>query len=392
MQLNSFSVIGVTETWLSRDVPSETVSIQNYNFFRRDRPSRGGGVGLYVQANLNCTEIYSDCNTDLEQIWLRIKLLNTSFGIGVIYRPPRSTITTTIEILENSITNILPTVDNIIVMGDFNLNFFDVDNSNVNKLCRVMDSFGLSQTINEPTRIGNRNFSLIDQIFVSSELSVTDSGTLDAGVISDHNLTFINFECVGVKYTQKFLTFRNFKNFNFEEFRVHLNLIDWSRVYLINGIDNKIEFITVNIISLFAIHAPLETVRIISKPKAPWLTSVLKLIMKIRDRAKSKYKKTGLQSDFDIYKQWRNFALASVRRKKKAYLDFVSRNSKNNKELWKSIKAASHGAWLGGLSAWQVSSQVDKSVCQVANQRAWLLSHGACKDSPSAELRTTVIF
>ena len=33
----------------------------------------------------------------------------------------------------------LPTVDNIIVMGDFNLNFFDVDNSNVNKLWILLD-------------------------------------------------------------------------------------------------------------------------------------------------------------------------------------------------------------------------------------------------------------
>lgn len=336
IQSNSFSVIGVTETWLSRDIMSATVNIQNYKFFRCDRPSRGGGVGLYVKSSLNCTVVYSSSDPDLEQLWLKVKLLNVTFGVGVIYRPPRSSIAATIDMLENSISNILPTIDNIIVMGDFNLNFFDIDDSNVSKLCRIMDSFGLIQTIHEPTRIGNSNFSLIDQIFMSSELSVIHSGTLDVGHISDHHLTFTTFECDGVKYAQKFLTFRNFKYFNYEEFNNDLASIDWAQIYQIHDVDNKINFITDNITALFAIHSPIETVRI-TKPKAPWLTDVLKLIMRTRNQAKSKYKKTGLQSDADNYKQWRNFALAAIRREKKGYLDFVSSNN-NKKELWKRIR------------------------------------------------------
>ncbi len=41
-------IIGVTETWLSDDnsiLPSHFIQLPGYQFHRRDRLSRGGGVG-----------------------------------------------------------------------------------------------------------------------------------------------------------------------------------------------------------------------------------------------------------------------------------------------------------------------------------------------------------
>ena len=46
---HQFDVIGVTETWLTSDVTDEDIQIENYEVFRRDRNSRGGGVCVYVR-------------------------------------------------------------------------------------------------------------------------------------------------------------------------------------------------------------------------------------------------------------------------------------------------------------------------------------------------------
>ena len=50
---NPLSVFAVTETWLQPLILDSIISIPNYNMIRKDRPSRGGGLALYVPAMLH---------------------------------------------------------------------------------------------------------------------------------------------------------------------------------------------------------------------------------------------------------------------------------------------------------------------------------------------------
>lgn len=45
----SYSILTVTETWLSPETSDGAISISGYNFERMDRGGRGGGVGMYVK-------------------------------------------------------------------------------------------------------------------------------------------------------------------------------------------------------------------------------------------------------------------------------------------------------------------------------------------------------
>lgn len=54
VDLCSYCVIGVSETWLTPLIWDKTVDIPGYNIFRNDRiGKRGGGVALYVREDLN---------------------------------------------------------------------------------------------------------------------------------------------------------------------------------------------------------------------------------------------------------------------------------------------------------------------------------------------------
>nr|CAH7757384.1 unnamed protein product [Callosobruchus chinensis] len=86
------------------------------------------------------------------------------------------------------------------------------------------------------------------------------------------------------KQTPRIATFRDFKNFDQERFTADLFSINW--------IDAK--FISDNIIALFDHHAPLKTIRV-TKPRAPWLTPNLKLLMKLRDKALHRFRKNPSQ-------------------------------------------------------------------------------------------------
>ena len=93
-----FSVIGITETWLS-DSNSDLYTIDGYNFIETHRTERsGGGVGIFLRSNI-LYQRRSDItlNNGLsESIFIEIDKdlfnKNRNIIIGVIYRPQIQTL------------------------------------------------------------------------------------------------------------------------------------------------------------------------------------------------------------------------------------------------------------------------------------------------------------
>lgn len=166
--------------------------------------------------------------------------------------------------------------------------------------------------------------------FITAGLYNTDE------IISDHRLSYCEISFQGRKQPPKLISFRDFKNFNIDDFREDLLHTPWSNVLYINHIDEKVEFLTHHILDLFNKHAPIRTVRV-SKPRAPWLTDNLKLIMKERDKARMKYNRLKTQENWNRYKNLRNFAKASLKREKAAYLQFLAKQ-KNSASFFKALK------------------------------------------------------
>ena len=89
---DSFSVIGITETWL-KDINDPLIKIPCYSmegFCRQNK--RGGGVALYIKEEYNYT-IRSDlCSTDtlsIETCFIEVENSTTSnIIIEVVYKPP----------------------------------------------------------------------------------------------------------------------------------------------------------------------------------------------------------------------------------------------------------------------------------------------------------------
>ena len=72
VRLNNSDVVCITETWKSSDVPSESVSMNGFSLFRKDRNRQGGGVACYVRCNIPCTVLTDFDDTELESLWLHV--------------------------------------------------------------------------------------------------------------------------------------------------------------------------------------------------------------------------------------------------------------------------------------------------------------------------------
>lgn len=338
----SYDVVSMTETWLDDRTTANAVNIPNFTCFRQDRSHRGGGVGVYVSNAFNSSKLLSESNANIEHIWIKIINLNRTFVIGTIYRPPQGNLEGFFETLNEVLLEFYTQDFNIILMGDININLMQVT-SNSDNFNSLIDSFALKQIINEPTRITATTFSLIDVICINTnELQIYNCEVIDTS-ISDHYLTRCTIKIEKNEKLEKNIRFRKLYNINIQIFNNDLNSIDWQLLYNMANIDDKVNYFNNRILDLFDKHAPL-VIKKINKPSkyVPWITENIKLLQKLRDKALTKFKNTKTPSQWNYYKQLRNFTTTAIRNEKKAYLNYKFRNG-STADQWRELKKLNLG-------------------------------------------------
>ena len=121
----AFSVLGVSETWLT-DSTAELVNITGYNFVSNHRKSKiGGGVGIYLQNDIEY-QILKECKFSdsevIESIFVEIIVpQGKNIIVGCVYRPPNQNTALFLEKFNDILTIITKDNKHCYVMGDFNL-------------------------------------------------------------------------------------------------------------------------------------------------------------------------------------------------------------------------------------------------------------------------------
>lgn len=329
---HNFDIMGITETWLS---DNENVNVPNYKFYRVNRPTRGGGVGVFINKKFK-VEILSDTYNEpsMEYLLFNLKLPRISFGCGVFYRPPTQQIARGLELFEDCISNLLPVSDELILLGDFNINLNSL-NSVTENFLELLHGYNLEQIVNNNTRTNKNSSSLIDLIIVSNSELFDPVLQEPMHEISDHDLVYVNANVKVLKSPPKLFSFRNFKYFQLEEFQQTLESKNWQMLYNVDEVESKVSLLTQNIINSFDIHAPIMTVKV-SKPKSPWITDVIKIMIRERNKLLTKFKKTKQPDHWEAYKTMRNYVVNAIRQEKQAYLNNICRTG-DSKQIWNTL-------------------------------------------------------
>lgn len=320
----------MSETWLSANVSNENIFIENYVLFRKDRDSRGGGIAVFIKKSLNYKII--DSNNIIEQLWFSVKIKCSTYIFGTIYRPPSMNYKTFVDELEISFTLCTSISDNIFCLGDININMLARTSPFTKYFMEFLECLNLCQHISDPTRITQSSESLIDVIISTSPSLVISSG-IEMNSESDHELVYCIINVDLPKETPIIKSYRDFKNLNMEEFTNDFQLLPLQQIYYVNDVNLKLDILNSNIIQLFDKHAPRRTINI-TKKHAPWLTDTIKLMMKLRDKAKLKFKRTKKVNHWQYYKSLRNLTNRSIISEKKAYFSYKTQNC-NTKQIWK---------------------------------------------------------
>lgn len=116
-----YKVFCLTETWLHKDDVSDRYFPNDFQVYRMDRRSRGGGVAILVKDEFKSTEVENVCDPDCESVCVKVKLQPVPLVLYLAYvNQPQQ-----IVLLKhfNAIQRLLSreSESRIIVLGDFNL-------------------------------------------------------------------------------------------------------------------------------------------------------------------------------------------------------------------------------------------------------------------------------
>jgi len=361
------SLIALSETWISADFV-ELYAIEGYKLLLLPRKGkRGGGIGYYVDVNLDY-EICDDVAIGMEMkfceyLVIKIKSKHSAnFTIVNCYRPPSTNVNDFIghlsellECIDNSNTR-----SNLIVTGDFNIDLLNKSNKATNKFLDTMYSYNLIPTILSATRVTDSHQSLLDNIFVSTNLGINISGILLED-ISDHFVTFATIKPIQVdkKLSQIPLPNGNisykYSKANFYYFKNLLDGYDWDNLHqllidLRSKDNSELLFNTFLDVFLalyntaFKIDFPKSSYQSARTPKRekpilPWLTPELLRFCKIKSHLFKLYKRFKTNVAKIKYRNYARNLKNIIKKAEKDYYSKLFNNKTTNEEIWKNINA-----------------------------------------------------
>lgn len=338
----NYDITGISETWLNDSIPDSAVRIPGYKIIRKDRcndsnsiTNRGGGVAFYIKEIYKFRILQTVNSSNIEQLWISLKINGKNLCMGTLYRPPTKNINDVLSELESGFTSFIPCFDCIICGGDLNVDIIG-NRGDCVRLKSFLNMYNLAQIITDPTRVTATSSTLIDLIITSRQefVSVPEVIRMDED-ISDHRLVKCKVNIPRMKQSPKFRTLRDFKYFNYQNFLRDIAAFQWETIYSFTNVNQMVDFVTSNLTTIFNIHAPMKTVKI-SKSPAPWITDNMRLLMRLRNKAQSKYLKSKTDSNWEDYRRLRNLVTLTLRSEKKAYLSHKFKTDPAN--FWRVLR------------------------------------------------------
>ncbi|XP_068757218.1 uncharacterized protein [Montipora capricornis] len=307
----NFSIVGISETWLSDSFHS--VDIDGFRFVHKYRQSRpGGGVGLYVSNDIEFKERKDFCFNDVdiaESLFIEVLRPRVkNIIVGIVYRPPNQGVDEFLTKINESLGKISRENKICFLLGDFNINLMNYQHHHsTGQFLDEMYSNMLLPLITRPTRITPHTATLIDNIFVNNFFVRSRSGLLFTD-ISDHLPVFSihSDNTLGHHSRQDPIFVRDKNPINRSKFVEKLEGVEWSSLAGYNDPHTAYTSFLNKITKIYNDCFPVR--KLIPKKrsiKKPWLTKAL---------------------------------LKSIKRKNKLYKQFLHKPTQNNNLLYKSFK------------------------------------------------------
>ena len=356
------TIICLTETWMDYTVPLNFIVPEGYCILRKDRTesfkqqygkANGGGIAILHKTNVKVkTKLIADC--DEETMWIEVQM-KRKFLLGLTYR---ASYTNLLEEKEGNskLNKMLEDAhlisNNIIYLGDLNCDYTDTNpDKETLLLMETCSAYGLTQLINNPTRITDDCKTTIDHIWTDpSNGLIMESGTFIG--ISDHLGTYAKLEIKNMKNALEPPKIRrNWKNYKPDAFRETLQTnINQSNIneYIKNkDVNSSYNELSAAITKSLDEHAPLKEMKSNKTKKStsiPWSNKEIEEMKQEKNNYLQYYYKFGNTKDKNRANKI-NTELTHLKEKckRKYYTEKLQQCEGDSKQSWNTLKELTEG-------------------------------------------------
>ncbi|KAF8566198.1 hypothetical protein P879_10858 [Paragonimus westermani] len=220
MASGTFSLVGLTETWLTHEIMDAEIAIPGFSVLRSDRGSQGGGVALYYSTQLKPTVINDPPFQSRETLWCMLPLDATGLClVAVIYRPPNNSPEADTLLLSDLNQFLARGHTQVLLMGDFNCPQLHTrvhsSGSFQAELLALCDLIPLYNHVLQPARFrSNDTPSILDLLLTNEELMIEGVHYLPPLGASDHMCPQFDFVCCAYRVADVSIFTRRHVNFS----------------------------------------------------------------------------------------------------------------------------------------------------------------------------------
>ena len=347
---HKIDVILLCETFITK-LNITKCKINGYNlteYFIREQGSRGG-VAIFTKKGLKCIPrtdlmIYKEGLYESCFIELITDIGQKNIIVGEFYRIPGTNEKDFLHELDKLLRTIDIEQKELLIGSDQNIDLLKINtHNNSSELLEICLKSSVIPTIIRPTRITHSTSTLIDNLFISSNLTKNYKSGIILSEISDHFACFIMI--TNSKKINK--TFKEFKSRKLNKTKLSriketLRDFNWNELEYCNTETAYDKFETV-LFHIMNKHAPEKIFKIKHNDilSEPWMTKGLLIssrrIYKLYTKS---IKKSKGDSIYDKYIEQRN-KLRSLKRKAKLdhFRNLLNEYRNDSKRLWSTINS-----------------------------------------------------
>ena len=297
----------ISETKIDDSFPEAQFFYNGYSLpHRRDRAIGAGGLLLYVNENIPSKKLKGlNLPDDVEILCVEINLKKQKWLIIGIYNPPNMNNDYFFEYLSNTIDLCMKKYNNIVIMGDFNL---EPCTEIIETFCHSYDFLNL---VKEKTCFKGPP-KCYDLILTNCKNYFQNTEVITTGFSDFHKMTITILKTEYIKAEPIQIVYRNYKKYNpmifCDELRNKLNQEPSSYVDY-----NKFQTILCSVLNK---HAPIKN-KYLRANDSPFITKDLRKLIMNRSRFKNVYIKNKTAENWENYRKLRNECVKMTKKAKK---------------------------------------------------------------------------
>ena len=361
----NIDILAIAETKLDSSFKTAQFFLEGFKPpFRYDRNKSGGGILVYVREEVPAKELRAyNLPEDIECGFVEINLKNKKWLLANVYRPPSQNGRYFFEELGKSLDAYSTGYENLILLGDFNLEEKGADISN------FLEIYNLKNLVKKPTCFKSDRPRSIDLILTNRASSFQCTDSIETGLSDFHCMIITVLKGGFLKKGPKLINYRDYRNFNISNFRivVHIELSKHLPADKINY--NTFDSVVKNVLNE---HAPIKR-KYVRANDGPFVTKAQRKAIMLPSKLRNRYNKNRTEENERAFKKQRNWCVKLLRKTKcKYYQNLDLKNLSDNRKFWKTVKPILSGKVQTSSSVTLAEGSQfisnDKAIAEIFNE------------------------